>query len=474
MTGDGRPRVAIVGGGIAGLSLAHTLLKSVDVDVVVFERSPRAGGNIRTEVRDGYTCEWGPNGFLDSSPPTLDLVRELGLGDRLQVGDDSARRRYIVRGLRLHEVPTGPVSLLRSGLLSWPAKARLAWEPFAASRPAGDETIHAFAARRIGGEAADMLIDPMVSGVFGGDAHALSLRACFPAMWQMETDHGGLVRALVARRKRSRDKANGIGAPTGRLTSFAGGLDVLVRTLADRLGHVVRTSAGVEAVVRTGTGAYRLLCEDGRTEVADAVVMAGGSAQTARIVRDFDRPLAAVLDEMPTASMVVACLGFSESQLPRPLDGFGYLIPRIEGLRTLGCVWDSIVFPGRAPKGHVLMRVMMGGASDPTAVTLDDDRVLAVVRKDLRTILGIDSAPSFVRLIRHRTGIPQYTVGHRDRVATAEARLARHPGLFLAGNAYRGVSINACIADARNFGIARLQNLRGIEAAPALGARPLI
>ncbi len=458
MTGDRRPRVAIVGGGIAGLSLAHALLNSRDLDVAVFERSPRAGGNIRTEVSDGYTCEWGPNGFLDSSRPTLDLVRELGLDDRLQVSDDSSRRRYIVQDRRLHEVPTGPASLLRSGLLSWPAKARLAWEPFAGARPAGDETIHAFAARRIGGEAADMLIDPMVSGVFGGDAHALSLRACFPAMWQMETDHGGLVRALLARRRQSRGKANGIGAPTGRLTSFTGGLDVLVRTLADRLGHVVRTGTGVEAVVRTGTGAYRLICEDGRTEVADAVVMAGGATQTARIVRDFDRPLAVVLDEIPTASMVVACLGFPEAQLPRPLDGFGYLIPRSEGLRTLGCVWDSIVFPGRAPKGHVLMRVMLGGASDPGAVTLDDEEVLAVVRKDLRTLLDIDAAPSFVRLIRHRTGIPQYTVGHRDRVATAEARLARHPGLFLTGNAYRGVSINACIGEARNFTISQFQN----------------
>ena len=191
------------------------------IDVSVLERAPRPGGNIRTENVDGFLCEWGPNGFLDNAPATLALVNDLGLGPQLQPSDDRARTRYIFRGGRLHPLPGGPVGLVGSRLLSWPAKLRLAMEPFARTRPDGDETIHAFASRRIGVEAADVLVDSMVSGVFGGNARELSLRACFPKMWQLETDHGGLVRAMIARRRQhSRRHGEAMGTPLGRLTSF--------------------------------------------------------------------------------------------------------------------------------------------------------------------------------------------------------------------------------------------------------------
>jgi oxygen-dependent protoporphyrinogen oxidase len=467
-----RQRIAIVGGGIAGLSVAHALLKqgaaARGVDVVVLERSTRPGGNIRTDVIDGYTCEWGPNGFLDNAPATLDLIKDLGLEARVQPSDDRARRRFIVRGGRLHPLPGGPIDFLGSELLSWPGKLRIAAEPFARRRPDDDETIHAFASRRIGREAADVLIDSMVSGVFGGDARRLSLRACFPRMWQMEQDHGGLFRAMLARRRtHPRRHGEAIGSPLGRLTSFRGGAEELVRGLVTHLGPVVRTGVDVRGVTRAGDGRYAIAVAGAPAMSADAVVLASGSAVTARLVRGMDEPLADTLHEIPTASMVVVCLGFEAARLARPLDGFGYLIPRGEGLRTLGCLWDSSVYPGRAPQGQALIRVMLGGATDPAAVTLDDSALLDVVGAELRAVMGIDLPPDFVRIIRHATGIPQYTVGHLDRLARAEARLAALPGVALAGNAYRGVAINSCIADAPGVAARMLAHCAGVPVAAA-------
>ena len=464
-----RRHVAIVGGGIAGLSVAHALLTQGDsaqgITVSVLERAPRLGGHIRTEHVDGFLCEWGPNGFLDNAPATLALVRDLGLDAQVQPSDDRARARFIFHGGRLLPLPAGLVGLVGSRLLSWPAKLRLAMEPFARPRPDGDESIHAFASRRIGVEAADVLVDSMVSAIFGGYARELSLRACFPLMWQLETDHGGLVRATIARRRRQpRRRGEAIGAPSGRLTSFRGGAEDLVRGLTARLGHLARS--GVEVCAVTGhDGRYRLDIVGQAPMEADAVVLASGATTTARMVRALDAPLADVLETMPTASMVVACLGYAASAMSHPLNGFGYLIPRNEGMRTLGVLWDSSVYPGRAPEGHVLLRVMLGGATDPDAVRLDDAAVLDVVRRELKAAMGVDATPGVVRIVRHRTGIPQYTIGHLDRLARAEARLTRWPGVVLAGNAYRGVSINACVADAQAVAARVLSHCDAVRAA---------
>jgi oxygen-dependent protoporphyrinogen oxidase len=442
--------VAIVGGGISGLALAHALLgrgaRERGIEVRILEKAARPGGNIRTEAVDGYLCEWGPNGFLDNAPATLALVRDVGLGKELQPSDERARRRYVFRRGRLHLLPGTPGQFLASGLLSGPGKLRIAFEPISRRRPPGDETIHAFAARRIGREAADVLIDAMVSGVFAGDARALSLRACFPAMWQMETHHGGLFRALLARiRAGRRRKGEAIGSPLGRLTSFRGGTEELVRALARALGGALVTSAPVSAVTKTTKG-YRL---EGETPLeAASVVLAGGAAASARVVQGLDADLAAALGEIRSAPLAVVCLGYEESRLPRPLDGFGFLVPRGEGPRLLGALWDSSIYPGRAPEGRVLLRAMIGGAHDPRAVELDDESLLAVVRGDLRATMGLEIEPVFTRAFRHPLGIPQYTVGHLDRLARIERRLERHPGLYAAGNSYRGVAINSCVAEA--------------------------
>ncbi len=537
-------RVVIIGGGIAGLATAHALRDRAgragsEVDILVLEKSARPGGNIRTDRISGYLCEWGPNGFLDNVPETLELVRAIGLQDAVHVSNDAARKRFIFRDGRLHQLPEGVGSFFGSRLLSWPGKLRIGWEPFARRRPEGDETIHGFASRRIGREAADILIDSMVSGIFAGDSRELSLRACFPKMWQMETDHGGLFRAMFAIRRQKR-QGRGVetlrpvdiardakrqeapmGAPAGKLTSFHEGTETLIRGLVAALGGIVRTGARAVSVAETtgrawqpaasgghttaldsagpggarftpdssgaaasqagaGADAFRvtgrspryLVGVEGAGELeADAVVLAGPSPESASLVAALDPELAAELAAIPSAPIVVVCFGYDEAKLPRPLDGFGFLVPRGQGPRILGCLWDSSVYPGRAPRGKVLVRAMIGGARDAAAIELTDEEVVATVRRDLLATMGLDLAPEFVQLFRHPLGIPQYAVGHLDRLARIDDRLGRHPGIFLAGNAYKGISMNSCIAEAGPLAGRLLEHLgiSGSAGDPVLG-----
>jgi protoporphyrinogen/coproporphyrinogen III oxidase len=452
-------RVVIAGGGIAGLSIAHALReRDPSADVVVLVDQRRVGGNIQTDVVGGYTCEWGPDGFLDNAPATLRLAEAVGLGPRLLPSNEAARRRFIFRGGRLHEVPVSPLAFLRSGLLSIGGKARILREPFARRREEEDESIHAFAARRIGEEAASVLVDSMVSGIFAGDARALSLRACFPKMWQLETDHGSLVRAAIATR-RNRRKGDAVGAPAGRLMSFRDGMQELTDGVARTLGDRVRTATpalrlrkGCERDAFTGAAprGYSVTTADGEVE-ADAVVLAGPADVSAGLIETFDPTLAALVAGIETAPIVVMCLGYDERALAADrgaLDGFGFLVPRSEGTRILGALWETSIYAGRAPAGKALLRVMIGGASDPLAETLADEELLSITRTDLHRTMGLSIAPEFTRVIRHRRGIPQYTRGHVARLQRIDALLEAHPGLVLAGNAYRGVSINSCIAEA--------------------------
>jgi oxygen-dependent protoporphyrinogen oxidase len=468
-------RIVIAGGGIAGLSTAWAIKqRAPEVDVVVLERSPRAGGNIRTENVDGYVCESGPDGFLDNAPATMALVRELGLNSRLLPSNDRARRRYIFRNGRLSEVPTSPGAFLRTPLLSPRAKLRLLCEPFASGRRDDDESIIDFATRHIGSEAAAVFVDPIVSGVYAGDAKALSLKACFPKMRQIEDQHGSLVRGLIATR-RTRKRTDTPGAPAGRLTSFTGGMSDLIDRLTGALGSVVHTATAVTSIRLNHTPslsphksrrAYIITTSLGAFDT-DAVVLSGAAAETAAIVRELDETLAAAIAEIPTSPLAVVCLGYDETALRSecPLDGFGFLVPRDEGLRILGALWETSIYQHRAPAKRVLIRVMIGGARDPDAVSLCDAELRRLVRTELMRTMNVSAVPEFVRVIRHTRGIPQYVRGHNARMQRINALLQPHPGLFLAGNSYRGVSINACIADAPSVADAAL---RAIGATPSV------
>jgi len=452
-------QIVIAGGGIAGLSIAHAISRrDPTAEVVVLERSPRTGGNIRSEHIDGYLCEAGPDGFLDNAPATLALARAVGLESRLLPSNDAARKRYIVRGGRLCEVPGSVGAFLKTPLLSARGKLRIACEPFVTRHHDVEESIHEFASRRIGPEAASILVDPMVSGIFAGDASALSLRACFPRMWQLEEDHGGLFRGMLAtRRARRRDES--VGTPSGRLTSFAGGMSDLPDALTRELGSAVHTSTPVLEVCRrhpieVGHGmrsAHRYAVRTSADTIdADAVVLSGPAAESATILQGIDPLLAAVLQSIPTAPLAVVCLGYDAPSIAPQcgLDGFGFLVPRSEGIRILGALWETSIYQNRAPANKVLLRVMIGGTRDRQAASLPDDELLRIARRDLARTMGLAAAPEFVRIIRHPRGIPQYVKGHLALVDQIDRLLEAHPGLYLAGSSYRGVSINSCIAEA--------------------------
>jgi oxygen-dependent protoporphyrinogen oxidase len=469
-------RVVVVGGGIAGLTTAlHLIDRGADVadglEVTVLEAAPRVGGNIRTDRQDGWTIEQGPNGYLDNVPATRQLVRRLGLEDRLQPANERAAKRYLYRHGRMHLLPTGPVRFLASPVLSKRGRLRVLMEPFANRAPHGaDETIFEFASRRIGHEAASTLIDAMVSGVFAGDINRLSLSSTFPKMAEMEARHGGLVKAMLARmRERKAAKRRvaelkrkgedvedltspgGPAGPGGTLTSLDDGLDLLVTTLHEVLGDRIHLATKVEQVQRLSvkdSAHWRVTLGSGEDVPADALVLAVPAPYATPLFAGVDRDLHAATAELQSASLAVVALGFAEDSIGGPPEGFGFLVPRGEGPRILGCLWDSSLFPGRAPKGSVLMRLMIGGAHDPEAVTLDDDSLVQTVRADLATTMGVTALPVTTRIYRHHVGIGQYTVGHDGRLGRIHARLDELGHLWVAGSSYYGVSMNACIEKA--------------------------
>jgi len=477
-------RAVIIGGGIAGLTTAlHLKDRASEVpgglEVLVLEASDRPGGNIRTDRVEGFTIETGPNGYLDNVPTTPALVRRLGLESEVQRAEKTAAQRFLYRDGRLHLLPSGPVGFLRSPVLSLPGRLRVLGEPFARRRPEGvDETIFQFASRRIGDEAASVLIDAMVSGVFAGDVHELSLASSFPRMAAMEEEHGGLVKAMVARmkgrrtakrevearRRRGEDvegliQPGGPAGPGGTLTSFQQGLDTLPKAVAGELGDSVRY--GVE-VVSVGwgegedvqaepsgpgdsTAGWAIRTADGEALSADAVVVAVPSPRAGPILKDFDGILSATVGEIRTTGLAVVALAFQASAMGGPPKGFGFLVPRGAGPRILGCLWDSSIFPGRAPEDKVLLRVMIGGAHDPGAVGEEEGTLTSQVRSDLETTMGLKAEPLFSRVYRWPLGIGQYTVGHGGRMEAIQTRLKKRPGLWIAGSSFHGISMNACI-----------------------------
>ena len=447
----------IIGGGISGLSTAWLLRRQaqesgIPLQITLLEKEAQVGGKIRSIRDNGFVCEWGPNGFLDNKPQTLELCRALGIDDRLHKSSDNARKRFIYSAGELHRLPENGPSFLKSRLLSWPGKLRLLGEPFAPPPTAGlDETLADFARRRLGQEALDKLIGPMVSGIFAGNPETMSLVSCFPRIAQLEREYGGLFKAMLklAKKKRAEQAAGKVAAsaagPGGTLTSFREGIQFLTDTLREQLGDCVRTGCGAQAVQADG-GRYRVETEGCGSLNADLVIMAAPAYAAAGMLAPLNGALVPLLEQIPYASLSVICCGYQRQQIGHPLDGFGYLIARKEGRSTLGTLWDSSMFENRAPEGTVLLRSMAGGACLPELVNLPDGLLLSRVQDDLRLIMGIEAEPDFVRIFKHQQAIPQYVAGHGERLAALEALAATHPGLFLTGNAFRGVGLNDCVA----------------------------
>jgi len=451
---NGKPvLVVVVGGGVSGLTVAYELIERSQrmarpVEVLCLDAGDRPGGNIRTKRIDGFLCESGPNGFLDNAPATLTLATRLGISDRLIRARPEAEIRYIFRGGKLRRVPAGPSSFMTSDVISVLGRLRLICEPFIPRKRNADqdESIYAFARRRLGKQAAAILIDSMVGGIYGGDSKNLSLAATFAKMHAMEKEHGSLVRAMLAKRKQS--GGGGPSGPGGKLTSFNDGMQEFITALSSAVGDRLRLETPVEKISDMGSRGFRVLLKSGAPFDADAVVLACPSWKSAELVEEFDSELGGAMAAIPSAPLAVVHLGFSKAALGDKLNGFGYLTPRGQGLRSLGTIWTSSLFENRAPDGRCLLTTMVGGALYPEATSLTDSELISLVRKDLGISMGITVEPYFSQIYRHPRGIPQYTLGHLDRLKTIDERLKQHPRLWVSGNSYRGIAINACIEEA--------------------------
>jgi len=437
--------VAIVGGGIAGLAAAYQL-RTQGLSVVVLEASSRPGGVITTERFDGWVIDGGPDSMLVQKPAAVELCRELGLGDRL-ISTLTPRTAYILRDGRFHALPEGSFlgfplrfsALAGSSLFTIGGRLRLAAEMFIpASRGDEDESIGAFVRRRFGEEAVDYLAEPLLAGIHAGDVERLSMRALFPRLLEAERQSGSVLRAFRALRATP--------SPQGAFVSLPGGTAELVDALVARMPDVVRTNARVTELKRTGL----LVLESGAGRVeARAVILAVPAYAAAALLRGFDTALAAFCDAMPYASTATVAFGFRRDQVAHPMQGTGFVVPRVEKSPLLAGTWVTSKWPGRAPEGHVLLRAFLGGGRDPQRLDHSDEELIATARAELSRLLDISGEPVVTRLFRWTRQSPQYEVGHLQRVAAIEDHLASLPGIFLTGSGFRAIGIPDCVADAR-------------------------
>ncbi len=449
-------RIVIAGGGISGLSLAYWLTENTErqLDVTVLEAEGRPGGKIWTDRAEGYLCESGVNGFLDNKPRSLELASRVSL-EPIR-GDEAAKKRFIYSDGELHRLPESPPAFFKSSLMSLPGKLRIMLEPFISRGTKDDETLADFARRRLGKEAFEKLIDPMASGIYAGDPEDMSLQSCFPRIHEIEQTYGSLIKGMfkiMAERKKK------VGAgPGGTLASFREGMQSMTDKLASVLGGRVRLNSGVISVERAGEG-FKIHLSDGTTVEADVAVLAVPAYRAADVLRELDASISKLLGEIRYPAVSVVCAGFKKEKFKglRNLDGFGYLVPAREGRRILGTIFDSNVYPGRAPEGYALLRTMVGGARASSIAMLEDGKLLDTVMAELGDIAGIRAEPDFVRLYRHEQAIPQYAVGHPGRLGALDEALNKHRGLYITGNALRGIGFNDCIENSYKLAIRILE-----------------
>ena len=452
---DTRPRIVVIGGGINGLAAAwraHEESRDTGAEVLLVEADAVVGGKARTRREGEWLFEEGPTGYLSGEPVLDELITRAEI--EAVPADQTAARRYVVRGGKAREIKASPIGFLSSGILSPLGILRMLREPWIAPIPGGDETIWDFAERRLGKEVAARMIAPMVLGVFAGDAKKLSLPAAFPRMRELEDQYDSLFRAMfqLAKEKKrkpksEREESGGPAGPAGQLHSFAGGMQSLPLALAERAPFTVRTKARVTELAHDpARGAWTLRIEgDAEPLQADVVVLSCEAHPMAELLRPTLPEVADELAAIGYPGLAVIGLGYdSPRSIGRLPVGFGALIPRTEELRSLGCLFDTQLFEGRSPAGHTLVRCMIGGATDTEAASLSEEELVRIASDDVRRLFGCPDAPTHHQVTRWSKAIPQYEFGHLDRVqriADELARFAAHtPGLFLAGCHAHGVA----------------------------------
>jgi protoporphyrinogen/coproporphyrinogen III oxidase len=434
----------VVGAGISGLICAYALHKA-GVDAQVLEASPRAGGVIASEVRDGFLLELGPQSFSGTTA-LRSLCKELGIEDQV-IQAPAAAPRYVLIDGALRAVPLSPAAMLASSLLSAKTKWRIARDAFGTTHaPEQDESMASFVRRKFGEELLDRLVAPFVSGIYAGDPERISLRAAFPQVYEAEKSAGSIIRGMMRAAKSQEGPRE---RPT--LLSLRNGNETLVRALAQKVGSRLRLDAEVLGIaVRRDAESVRFelrFREAGSDQVvvAERLVLATPANVAGALLRDVNAAFEPVLGGIEYAPVAVVSLGYLRQAVRHSLDGFGFLVPRSSGLRVLGSVWNSSLFPERAPAGQVLLTSFVGGATDPGAAGLSGDDLAALVHREVAPLLQIRAAPVFSHVQVYRRALPQYNIGHGERLMALERLLSSLPGLFLVGNYFRGPAIGNCV-----------------------------
>ena len=461
-------RVVIVGGGISGLSAAFTLLEQAGrrdepLQCTVVEAQDHFGGKIVTNRRDGLVTEGGPDSFLTTKPSALALCEKLGLTSQLINTNQGNAQTFTYSKGRLREFPQGLIAmvptklgpLFRSGVVSWTGIVRMGADWIIPARvPTNEEeTLAEFFSRRLGSEAFDRLIEPLVAGIYAGDANELSVDATFPQLVELERKHGSLIKgALTMQRARSSHKSNA--TVRTLFATLEGGLGDLITSLTDRLsgaGVSLRRGANVQALQTLDSHTpYRVELKGGDRLDADAVILATPAYVSAELVRSCDHEAATLLDQIPYASTMTISMVFPEPDVKPRLRGYGFVVPRVENRSLIAATWSSMKWTGRAPSGQCLIRCYLGGRGREHLLESSDAELAGRACRELETMAGIQSLPLHVEVYRWPRAMPQYTRGHRERVQRIRQRVARHPGLYVTGAAYDGIGIPDCIRDAEN------------------------
>ncbi|HKY45577.1 MAG TPA: protoporphyrinogen oxidase [Pyrinomonadaceae bacterium] len=442
-------RIVIVGGGISGLAAAHRLIELGETNVTLIEASSRLGGTIQTEYRNGFLIERGPDSFISEKPEAVALAKRLGIESQLIQTNEKYRRSFIVRGGRLRAVPEGFQLLapsrmwpfLTSDIFSVPGKIRMAADLFMPRKSTNgtqDESLASFVRRRLGQEALERMAQPMVGGIYTADPETLSLRATLPRFLEMEQKHRSLILAML--RHSQVQKSGTSGARYSLFLSFDRGVQVLIDALT-RINADIRLNTRVESL-RLQDLTWTINTNTGEQFEADAVCLAVPAYIAASLLKGS---LAGKLNQIKYASTATINFGYERSAINHPLNGFGFVVPFIEKRSLIACTFSSVKFSGRAPEGHVLLRAFAGGALQRDIFALDESTLAARVEADLRELLGITGKPLFTEVAKWERSMPQYEVGHLDRINEIENEVSKFPGLALAGNAYRGAGIPDCI-----------------------------
>ena len=453
--------IIVIGGGISGLAAAHRLTElsrtgSTAYRVTLLEASNRLGGVIATEHADNLLLELGPDSYITDKPAALRLCERLGLADRLIAPQQGGLKLYTVHRGALEPLPEGFLlmaptrvgSVLQSPLFSWSGKLRMALEPLIPRRSHdGDESLASFVRRRLGREVLERVAQPLIGGIYASDPEALSLAATMPRFPEMERSHGSVIVGSRRAQRRRAQAAGETGARWSLFVSIDGGMEVLVRRIEETVGPgVVRLGETVREL-SWNPDARRWRVDTGHGSVeGDAAICTLPAFAAAQALAPLDSDLAGELGAIPFSSTATINLAYRRSDIAHPLDGYGFVVPHVEERKVMACTFSSVKYAGRAPEDIALLRCFAGGVLQPDLLDQPDQLLEAQVREDLEALLGIAGTPILCCTTRYPDCMPQYNVGHLDRVERIETRLQQFPTLALAGKSYRGVGIADCIA----------------------------